>query len=111
MGPTGKRDMTTEPSFEEVSIRGARNRLSSLVSAAKAGRPTIITRHGRPAAMIIPINDARRLCPRKVPQDPQAEPNFAELLLSIPVPFVVRRSRSGTRSAEFLIKDQERSDS
>ena len=35
----------------------ARNQLPDLLDAAENGRPTIITRHGRPVAVIVPIDD------------------------------------------------------
>jgi prevent-host-death family protein len=33
----------------------ARNQLPALLAAAEQGRPTIITRHGRPIAALVPI--------------------------------------------------------
>ncbi len=33
----------------------ARNRLPQLLEAAEKGQPTIITRHGRPVAALVPI--------------------------------------------------------
>ena len=47
----------------------ARNRLPELLAAAEQGRSTIITRHGRPAAVLMPItrcgvaNDQQPLTP------------------------------------------------
>ena len=41
-----------------VSRKGAeeaRNQLPALLEAAEQGRPTIITRHGRPVAALVPI--------------------------------------------------------
>jgi prevent-host-death family protein len=35
----------------------ARNQLPDLLAAAERGRSTIITRHGRPVAAIVPIED------------------------------------------------------
>jgi prevent-host-death family protein len=34
----------------------ARNELPDLLAAAEKGRPTIITRHGRPVAALVPID-------------------------------------------------------
>jgi antitoxin (DNA-binding transcriptional repressor) of toxin-antitoxin stability system len=48
-----------------------------LFEAAERGRPTIITRHGRPAAVIVPVEDARRLYL-------EGRPSFVDLLLSFP---------------------------
>ncbi|MGH8228218.1 MAG: type II toxin-antitoxin system Phd/YefM family antitoxin [Steroidobacteraceae bacterium] len=35
----------------------ARNQLPSLLAAAEKGRASVITKHGRPIAAIVPIND------------------------------------------------------
>jgi prevent-host-death family protein len=37
----------------------ARNQLPDLLEAAEAGRSTIITRHGRPVAALVPIGEYR----------------------------------------------------
>ena len=38
----------------------ARNELPDLLAAAEKGRATIITRHGRPVAALVPIGAVRR---------------------------------------------------
>jgi prevent-host-death family protein len=46
--------------MEKVQRKGAeeaRNQLPDLLEAAEAGKSTIITRHGRPVAALIPIGD------------------------------------------------------
>ncbi len=63
--------------MRSIQIRDARARLSALVEAAEHGHPTMITRHGRPAAVLVPVADARRLYPTN-------RPSFADLLLSFP---------------------------
>jgi prevent-host-death family protein len=35
----------------------ARNQLPALLEAAENGRSTVITKHGRPVAALVPIND------------------------------------------------------
>lgn len=35
----------------------ARNQLPDLLAAAESGRSTVITKHGRPVAAIVPIDD------------------------------------------------------
>lgn len=62
--------------MESIQIRDAKAKFSALIEAAERGRPTVITRHGRPAAVIVPVEDARRLYP-----DSSA---FVDLLLSFP---------------------------
>lgn len=62
---------------ETIQIRDAKAKFSALIEAAEQGRPTTITRHGRPAAVVVSVEDARRLYPEN-------RPSFAELLLSFP---------------------------
>jgi antitoxin (DNA-binding transcriptional repressor) of toxin-antitoxin stability system len=52
------------------------------VEAAERGEPTTITRHGKPAAVVVPVDAARELYP---------EPSFAEFLLSFPGPLDAER--------------------
>jgi prevent-host-death family protein len=63
--------------MDSIQIRDAKAKFSALIEAAERGRPTIITRHGRPAAVVVPVEDARRLYPEN-------RPSFADLLLSFP---------------------------
>lgn len=37
----------------------ARNQLPELLEAAEKGRSTVITRHGRPVAALVPVNEYR----------------------------------------------------
>jgi prevent-host-death family protein len=63
--------------MKSVQIRDAKAKFSALVEAAEKGLPTTITRHGRPAAVLVPVEDARRLYPDE-------QPSFVDLLLSFP---------------------------
>ncbi len=63
--------------MKSIQIREAKATFSALIEAAERGQPTTITRHGRPAAVVVPIEDARRLYP-------EDRPSFAERLLSYP---------------------------
>ncbi len=63
--------------MQSIQVRDAKARFSALVEAAEQGRPTTITRHGKPAAVLVPVEDARRLYP-------DDRPSFADLLLSFP---------------------------
>ena len=38
----------------------ARNQLPDLLEAAERGRATVITRHGRPVAALVPVSEYRR---------------------------------------------------
>jgi prevent-host-death family protein len=47
---------------DEIIRKGAedaRNQLPDLLDAAEDGKTTIITRHGRPVAALVPINELR----------------------------------------------------
>ena len=60
-----------------LQIRNAKAVFSAVIAAAEQGQPTLITRHGRPSAMVVPVEDGRRLYP-------DHRPSFADYLLSIP---------------------------
>jgi prevent-host-death family protein len=77
-----------------VQLRDAKARLSALVDAAQRGEATTITRHGRPAAMLVPIEEGRRLHPEK-------KLNFGQWLLSIPHEIPYERDRTPVRDVEF----------
>lgn len=62
--------------MKSLSLREAKASLSALVDAAEKGEPVTITRHGRPAAAIVPVEAAKRLYPDR--------PDFADYLLSFP---------------------------
>jgi prevent-host-death family protein len=60
-----------------LQVRDAKAQFSQIVAAAERGQPTTITRHGRAAAVIVPVDDAKRLYPEE-------RSSFAEVLLSFP---------------------------
>ncbi len=43
----------------EISVTGAKSQLTELVRRAEAGEEVILTRHGQPAARIVPIKPAQ----------------------------------------------------
>ncbi|RRH90901.1 type II toxin-antitoxin system prevent-host-death family antitoxin [Mesorhizobium tamadayense] len=51
----------------------ARDQLCALIREAGAGSPTTITKRGRPVAILISIEDARRLYPDELPQQLKPE--------------------------------------
>lgn len=61
-----------------MGLRDAKSALSAVVEAAERGEATTITKHGRPAAVVVPVDAARALL-----EQPQ-RPSFASLLMSIP---------------------------
>lgn len=60
-----------------IQIRQAKAALSAVVAAAERGQATLITRHGQPSAMVVPVQEGRRLYP-------QVAPSLAEYLLAMP---------------------------
>jgi prevent-host-death family protein len=60
-----------------LRLSDAKAAFSAVVKAAERGQATIITKHGRPAAVVMPVEDARLL-------HPADRPSFAALLMSIP---------------------------
>jgi antitoxin Phd len=61
---------------KHINIREAKATLTALVDAAEGGNPITITRHGKPVAALVPIDEARKIYPEK--------PSLAEYLLSFP---------------------------
>ncbi len=80
--------------METVQIREAKATFSALVAAAEKGRPTIVSRHGQPCAMIVPIADGARLYPL-------AASNLASYLLAMPEPLETERDTTPLRGIDF----------
>lgn len=59
--------------MRQVQLREAKARLSALVDGAAQGESAIITRHGKPRAVILGIDEWNRL---------RAVPSFGRLLLA-----------------------------
>lgn len=77
-----------------LGLRDAKASLSAVVEAAERGEATTITKHGRPAAVVVSVEDARRLYA-------DARPSFADLLLAIPHPIDIERDQSPLRDADL----------
>jgi prevent-host-death family protein len=80
--------------MKSIQIRDAKARFSALVEAAERGLPTTITRHGRPAAVIVPVEDARRLYP-------EDKASFADLLLAFPGGIEFERDEAPPRDVDL----------
>ena len=80
--------------MKSVQLHEAKATLSALVDAAERGEATTITRHGKPVAVLVSVEDAARLRNEK-------KPSFAEMLMSVPeeIPFV--RDRRPMRRVKF----------
>jgi prevent-host-death family protein len=81
-----------EPTMRSIQVRDAKARFSALIAAAERGQPTLITRHGRPAAIVAPIADAQRLYPPE---------SFVDVLLSFPGGIEFERDPSPLREAKL----------
>ena len=80
--------------METLQIRDAKAGLSAVVAAAERGRPTIITRHGHPSAMVVPIEAGRRLYPIDTP-------SLAAHLLAMPEPIDTERDETQLRGIDL----------
>lgn len=84
--------------METLQIREAKASFSALVAAAEKGRPTLVSRHGQPCAMIVPVADGARLYPLDMP-------NLANYLLALPEPFAMdfetERDTTSLRCVDF----------
>jgi antitoxin Phd len=79
---------------KSLGLREAKAFLSAVVEAAERGEATTITKHGRPAAVIVPVEAAERLYRGD-------RPSFASLLLSIPHPLDAERDASHLREVDL----------
>jgi len=80
--------------MRSVNLRDAKTRLSALVDAAQHGESVTITKHGKPAAVIVPLALAEKWMSKK--------PNFADFLMSFPGEGVeFERNTSAGRDFEF----------
>jgi prevent-host-death family protein len=80
--------------METVQIREAKASFSALVAAAEQGKPTLVSRHGQPCAMIVPVADGARLYPLEMP-------SLANYLMAMPEPLDVERDPTPLRGIDF----------
>jgi prevent-host-death family protein len=81
--------------MKTVKLREAKAGLSAIVQAAEDGETTIITKHGKPAARVVPIEEAREQKPTK------KKMNFGEFLLTFPGGVEFERNTSPSRDIDF----------
>lgn len=62
--------------MQEIQLKDAKATLSSVVDRAQDGHPSLITRHGKPAAVVLSFEDWRRL---------SHVPSFGRLLMAAPL--------------------------
>lgn len=84
-----------------VQLRDAKARLSELVSAAERGEETVITRHGRAVARVVPEPAEQE--PKRVndPNSPYHGMTFLELLMAFPGPLEVERDQTPVREIDL----------
>lgn len=79
--------------MQEVQLRDAKATLSAVIDQALQGAPSVITRHGRPAAVVLSFEEWQRL---------SSVPSFGRLLMAAPLePDDVPARQGGLRDAEF----------
>lgn len=75
--------------MNEIQLRDAKATLSAVVDQARRGEPSVITRHGRPAAVVLGFEEWQRL---------SQVPSFGRLLMEAPVePGDLQRGGGGLR--------------
>jgi antitoxin Phd len=81
--------------MREIQLRDAKASLSSVVDEAMRGEPAVITRHGKPQAVILSFAEWERL---------SQVPSFGRLLMSAPFELddLPERDSSPLRQAEDL---------
>ena len=80
--------------MDVLQIREAKACFSALIAAAEKGRPTLVSRHGQPCAMIVSVADGARLYPLEMP-------NLASYLLALPQPLETERDTTPLRGMDF----------
>jgi len=85
--------MVTKDAVQEIQLREAKATLSAVVDQARRGLPSIITRHGRPEAVVLSFEEWQRL---------SQVPSFGRLLMAAPLELDDLPAREdGLRDAEF----------
>ncbi|HVH76595.1 MAG TPA: type II toxin-antitoxin system prevent-host-death family antitoxin [Stellaceae bacterium] len=80
--------------MKALGLRAAKASLSAVIEAAEHGEATTITKRGKPAAVVVPVEAARRLYPTE-------RPSFAALLMGIPSAIEIERDTSPLREADL----------
>lgn len=77
--------------MREIQLRDAKATLSAVIDEARRGQPSVITRHGRPEAVVLSFEDWQRL---------SQVPSFGRLLMASPLePEDLPARHSGPRDA------------
>jgi antitoxin Phd len=78
--------------MRKVQLKDAKANLSAVVDEATRGKPSVITRHGKPQAVVLGFADWERL---------SRVPSFGRLLMAAPLEpeDLPQRNRAATRHA------------
>lgn len=78
--------------IHKIQLKDAKANLSAVVDRATRGKPSVITRHGKPEAVVLGITDWERL---------SRVPSFSRLLMSAPLAprDLPKRNRAPMRDA------------
>lgn len=80
--------------MKTMQVREAKAGFSALVEAAQNGETTIITKHGKPAAMIVSVDEGMKL-------HLEENQNFIDFLMTFPGGVEFERDDSPMREFEF----------
>lgn len=76
--------------MRKIQLKDAKATLSAVVDRATRGKPSVITRHGKPEAVVLGYEDWERL---------SQVPSFGRLLMAAPLDDVPARNRSPMRDS------------
>ena len=68
--------IVTVGTVREIQLRQAKATLSAIIDQARQGQPSVITRHGRPEAVVLSFEEWQRL---------SQVPSFGRLLMEAPL--------------------------
>jgi len=74
----------TEDAMRRIQLKDAKATLSTVVDQAIRGKPSVITRHGKPEAVVLGFADWERL---------SSVPSFGRLLMAAPLESADLRER------------------
>jgi antitoxin Phd len=77
------------------SLQDAKNRFSAIVDAAQKGTPQTVTKHGKPAVVVLSVAEYQRLTSKTA----EHRPSFVEHLLAFP------KGKGKIERAQIKIRD------
>lgn len=80
--------------MRSVQVREAKAGLSQIIEAAERGEATMVTKHGKPAAMVVPVELGQKLYPDK-------NDAFIDFLLTYPGGVELERNQSPLRDIDL----------